>query len=242
VVTLPAVMVPPFENVDTLFLDAGGVLVHPNWSRVSEALAREGVRVEAAELAKAEPHVRRELDVPEKVAASSDRARGWLYFDLLLARLGVEPSERTAAALEWLGDYHAAHNLWESVTPDAIVALERFRRAGLSLGVVSNANGTVDAAFDRLGLRAFFDVIVDSHHEGVEKPDPRIFEIALVRSGSRPESTLHLGDFYHVDVAGARAAGLRPVLLDAAGLYPDVDCPRVASLSELADALEASRG
>ncbi len=231
-----------FEGLDTLFLDAGGVLVHPNWDRVSQALAQEGVSVSAADLAAAEPHVRRELDVPEKTVAGSDRARGWLYFDRLLSRLGVEPSERTAAALERLSDYHAAHNLWERVTPDAMPSLRRFRRAGLKLTVVSNANGTVETAFERLGLRSFFDQIVDSHHEGIEKPDPRLFEIALRRSASRPERTLHLGDFYHVDVAGARAAGIRAVLLDTAGLYPEVNCPRVASLTELADALEAARG
>jgi FMN phosphatase YigB (HAD superfamily) len=38
-----------------------------------------------------------------------------------------------------------------------------------------------------------------------------------------------------VDVVGARAAGLRGVLLDEAGLYPDADCPRVRSLAELVD-------
>jgi len=74
----------------------------------------------------------------------------------------------------------------------------------------------------------------------VEKPDPRFFEIALERSGARRESTIHVGDLYYVDVEGARAAGLRGVLLDEAGLYPDVDCPRVRSLEELVE--QISRG
>jgi putative hydrolase of the HAD superfamily len=82
------------------------------------------------------------------------------------------------------------------------------------------------------------DVLLDSHDEGVEKPDPRFFDIALARSGARRETTIHVGDLYHVDVVGARAAGLRGVLLDEAGLYPDVDCPRVQSLAELADQIE----
>ena len=54
----------------------------------------------------------------------------------------------------------------------------------------------------------------------------------------RRETTIHVGDLYNVDVVGARAAGLRGVLLDEAGLYPDADCPRVQSLTELADAIE----
>ena len=94
--------------------------------------------------------------------------------------------------------------------------------------------------FERLALAGCVDCLLDSHDEGVEKPDPRFCEIALERSGARRESTIHVGDLYHVDVEGARAAGLRGVLLDEAGLYPDVDCPRVQSLEELVD--QISRG
>jgi putative hydrolase of the HAD superfamily len=50
---------------------------------------------------------------------------------------------------------------------------------------------------------------------------------------------VHIGDFYQVDVVGARAAGIRPILLDQANLRPDADCPRVASLREFATRIEA---
>jgi len=75
----------------------------------------------------------------------------------------------------------------------------------------------------------------------VEKPDPRMFEMALERSGARAETTIHVGDLYHVDVVGARAAGLRGVLLDEADLYPEADCPRIRGLAELVDGLKAGR-
>ena len=104
--------------------------------------------------------------------------------------------------------------------------------------MVSNANGTVGALFDRLGLAPFFDAILDSAVEGVEKPDPRLFLLALDRLGMGPEAAVHVGDLYDVDVVGARAAGVRPVLLDEAGLYEAADCPRVRSLVELADHLD----
>ena len=51
-----------------------------------------------------------------------------------------------------------------------------------------------------------------------------------------------MGDIYQVDVVGARAAGLRAVLVDEAGLYPDADCPRVRSLAELAAHLAPDTG
>jgi putative hydrolase of the HAD superfamily len=113
-------------------------------------------------------------------------------------------------------------------------ALARLRRAGLRLAVVSNANGTVVALFRRLGLLDAFDAVLDSAVEGVEKPDPRLFRLALERVGGEAATTVHVGDMYEVDVVGGRAAGLRPVLVDSDGLYPEADCPRVRSLADLA--------
>jgi FMN phosphatase YigB (HAD superfamily) len=84
-------------------------------------------------------------------------------------------------------------------------------------------------------MTAHFDHVLDSADEGVEKPDPRFFRIALERSGSTPAATIHVGDLYHVDVVGARNAGLRGVLLDEADLRPDADCPRVRTLGELVE-------
>ncbi len=227
--------------LDTLFLDAGGVLVHPHWGRVSAALAREGVRVRAAALAACEPLVKRALDTPECIRATTDPARVFPYLELVLEHAGIARSPRTDAALAELRAYHDRHNLWESVPPDVIPALTRFRAAGLRLAVVSNANGTLRGLLERLRLTPFFRAILDSQEEGVEKPDPRIFEIALARCGARPETTVHVGDFYHVDVEGARAAGLRAVLLDPAGLYSGFDCPRASSLSALAEDLTQHR-
>jgi len=214
------------------------VLVFPNWQRVSAALAARGVTVAAEVLAAAEPHVKRLLDVPGQIQASNDSQRGWSYFNLLLAQAGIERSQSTDQALEELHAYHAAHNLWELVPDGVVPALERLRRRVARLVVVSNANGRLHVMMERVGLTRFFDLMLDSQVEGVEKPDPRLFEIALERAGARAETTLHVGDFYWIDVRGARAAGVHAVLLDAAGLYESADCPRVRSLGELADLLE----
>ena len=223
--------------LDTVFLDAGGVLVFPNWTRISEALARHDVNVSPGALARAESPAKRRLDVGDTIGATTDASRGWLYFDLVLTEAGVPLSAATRAALADLNDYHRQFNLWELVPSTVIPALEALRARGLRLTVVSNANGTLRAHLERLGLARWFDCVLDSADEGVEKPDPRFFEIALSRSGARKETTIHVGDLYHVDVVGARAAGLRAVLLDEAGLYADADCRRLRSLGELVDAI-----
>lgn len=225
--------------LETVFLDAGGVLVYPNWDRVCAALRRRGVAVEPSALAAAEPRAKRQLDVQSAVRATNDAGRGWLYFNLILGEAGIPVTESTNAALEDLHAYHMTNNLWEYVPGHVQEVLEALASRGLTLVVVSNANGTLREHLKRLGLSRHFACVLDSCDEGVEKPDPRIFRIALERSGARPETTIHVGDLYEVDVAGARAAGIRPVLLDQAALYPDADCQRVASLSELVTCIDA---
>ena len=218
----------------TVFLDAGGVLMFPNWHRIADALARQGITVTAEALSRAEPYARRRLDDGRTIVTTTDASRGWRFFDLILEQAGIPRSPQTAAALAEMHTYHQANNLWELVPDEVPPALTALRARNLTLVVVSNANGTLHAHMARLGLLPLVDHVLDSCTEGVEKPDPRLFEIALSRAGASASSTVHIGDFYQVDVVGARAAGIRPVLLDQAGLRPDADCTRVGSLQEFA--------
>jgi len=229
------VRLPELPSVRGLLLDAGGVLVRPSFARVSEALGSRGVAVDPARLAAAEPLAKRELDQAPSAGGGSDAERGWRYFNLVLAHAGVARSPATDAALEDVKAGHDRSNLWEDVPDGVRDSLTRFRARGLRLAVVSNANGTVRALLERLALARFFEAILDSAVEGVEKPDPRLFRLALGRLGIGPEDAVHVGDLYGVDVTGARSAGIRPILLDEAGLYEGADCPRVRSLGELAD-------
>jgi putative hydrolase of the HAD superfamily len=217
----------------TVFLDAGGVLVYPNWTRISSTLEERGVRVTSSALAAAEPFAKRRLDSTSTVHSTTDARRGWMYFDFVLEAAGIPASDATKDALVELHAYHMQHNLWEYVPDRVPAALTALRGMGLQLVVVSNANGTLREHFRRLKLDTYFDCILDSCEEGVEKPDPRLFRIALQKSRAAAASTIHVGDLYEVDVVGARAAGLRGVLLDEGGLYTDADCPRVQSLDEL---------
>jgi HAD superfamily hydrolase (TIGR01549 family) len=229
---------PVSSALETLFLDAGGVIVQPNWERVSAALARRGIRVQAAALEAADPHARRRLDAPGTVASSTDRSRGWLYMDLVLERAGVGPGPGAAEALAEIHAYHAEHNLWERLCSGAREGLERLAALPPKRVVVSNANGRLHAMLERLDLARYFDLALDSHDEGVEKPDPRLFQIAMERSGGRPETTVHVGDLYSVDVVGARRAGVEGWLIDPLGLYPEADCPRFPTLVEVAAEVE----
>jgi HAD superfamily hydrolase (TIGR01549 family) len=228
--------------IDTLFLDAGGVLCHPAWNRVSAALAAEGVEVSAQALAAAEPLAKRDLDHAGVIRATDDAGRGWLYFNKVLQHAGVSLCDATESALAVMREYHGSHNLWEYVPDDVKPTLRQFRALGLRLVVVSNANGRLRQLFNRVGLTDYFDVVLDSYEWGVEKPDPRLFQHALTAAGADAATTAHVGDLFHIDVAGARAAGLQEgVLLDSADLYPDVDCRRIRTLAELVAMIELAR-
>ncbi len=222
-------------KLETIFLDAGGVLTFPNWDRVSAVLARHGLHVSGDALRLAEPRAKFAIDEARSVAASTDAQRGGAYFDGILDNAGLPRSTARKAALAEVYAYHMEHNLWEHVPEDVIPALERLTALGLRLAVVSNANGVLHRLFARVGLTPYFHTICDSCVEGVEKPDPRLFRIVLDRAGARPDTTLHVGDLYHVDVVGARDAGLQAMLLDPNDLYGGYDVERVRSLGALVD-------
>ena len=229
--------IPPIE---TLSLDAGGVVVFPNWDRVAETLTRLGLPVTGDALRDAEPAVKFAIDDAYRIETSTDADRWGQYFERILQRAGVADSPARNAAIAEVQAYHAEHNIWEQVPDDVVPALERLATLGVTLAITSNANGVLHRCFDRVGLTRFFDVICDSCIEGVEKPDPRFFHIVVERAGGRPETTLHVGDLYHVDVAGARRAGMEAMLIDPHDMYGGYDVPRVRSLRELADRLQAT--
>jgi putative hydrolase of the HAD superfamily len=219
--------------IDLLSLDAGGVLVFPNFERISDVFARHRIRVAPEALRAADPHGRFAVDTAERVASLNDADRGSMYFRIMFERAGVPGDAPLDPVFRELWSYHSEHNLWEYVPPDVLPALDRLAATGARLAIGSNANGIIHRVFERSGLRRYFSVICDSQVEGVEKPDRRFFEILIARAGGRPETTLHVGDLYHVDVVGARSAGLQAMLLDPHDLYAGFDVPRVKSLDQL---------
>jgi HAD superfamily hydrolase (TIGR01549 family) len=221
-----------------LLFDAGNTLVYVNMTLVSETLSRHGARVAPEELWRSEHRARAVIDDPEVIRTTTDQTRWALYFETIFRFSGVTDRAVVVAVIAELQAIHRTNNIWEIVPPEVPRALDALR-GRYRLGVVSNANGTVREKLRRVGLAGYFEVILDSHEEGVEKPDPRIFRIALERMGARAEESVHVGDFYHIDVVGARAAGIRAVLLDPGGAHRDKAVPRIESIEALGGAIDA---
>jgi putative hydrolase of the HAD superfamily len=149
------------------------------------------------------------------------------------------PDDRIEACAATVRAAHAGDHLWTRVQEGAAEAITRIRELGYRVGVVSNADGRVAALLEGLGLAQLVEFVIDSHVVGVAKPDPRIFRMGAERLGVTPEECLYVGDLYSVDVMGARAAGLLPLLLDPFerfGEWSDVE--RIATVRDLPGWLE----
>jgi len=115
---------------------------------------------------------------------------------------------------------------------DVAPTLAELRARGLKLIVVSNWDRSLHEALAATGLAGLVDGAISSAEAGSAKPDPAIFAQALALAGTR--AAVHVGDTADADVAGARAAGLRAVLIDRDGQAPQTaGVPVIASLAEL---------
>lgn len=237
----------PYAQIDTVFLDVGNTLISIDFDWIASELASRQLACRSEALRRAEaaarPGYSRRLFVDG--VAGADIFCAYLTAILeqleITARLPAVDLERLVTELRAvLRPDGRANVLWRSVMPRVPEALDRLRRRGLTLVVVSNSDGTAECSLEEAGLRPYLSAVIDSAVVGYEKPDVRIFECALERCGARPERTLHVGDMYHADVAGARAAGLHALLLDPYGDWSAIDCECAPDLWTVADLLEPS--
>lgn len=160
------------------------------------------------------------------------------YLRDLAQRLGVRLSESQLTALvQFRVDTVRS---WLIVKTDAVSTLRSLRARGLRLGLVSDCGWETGLIWPSLSVAPLIDVPVLSYEVGVKKPNPRIFEIAVERLGVPPGQCLYVGDGGSDELAGARRAGMVPIMIDdpkdAVGHRPGYVAwsgPRIASLAEL---------
>lgn len=220
-------------SLRAVLFDAGNTLVSLDYPRLAAAVGQAtGVPLTAAGLAAQAGPAALALEQGQ----TTDRERASRYLELLFRLAGV-PLERNEVVRETLLGLHRERHLWGAIDPATAPALAQLRRAGLRLAVVSNSDGRAEEALAVAGIRDAFELVIDSQLVGVEKPDPRIFAIALERLGLPPAAALYVGDIYEVDVVGARRAGLDVILLDPLGLHAGRDVRTAPSVAAVADLL-----
>jgi putative hydrolase of the HAD superfamily len=100
------------------------------------------------------------------------------------------------------------------VYPDILPTLTQWRDQAIELGVLSNFDSRLHAVLPALGLAEFFSSVTVSTEVGAAKPAPQIFSAALKKHDCSPDQAWHIGDSQREDYEGAKAAGLRAILLE----------------------------
>ncbi|MEP7027775.1 MAG: HAD family hydrolase [Candidatus Eisenbacteria bacterium] len=207
-------------GVEAIVFDLGGTVLEIRHDALAAILARHDVAPAAGWERAAERLGRARMEAAFAAAASRDEV--WrTFFEGMMESAGTREEAR-AGVFEDVVRFHREHHLWGrefAGMGDAVLAL---RAGGYRTAVISNSDGRAPEVLERLGLLARFELVIDSHEVGVEKPAPGIFRLACERLGLPPERCAYVGDVMAFDVLGARAAGLVPVLFDAYGSYDDV--------------------
>lgn len=127
----------------------------------------------------------------------------------------------------------------ENWVPDDVPEmLQDLKASGFTLGVVSNRTHPFLEELQTLGIQGYFDCAFAAGEVNSWKPEPAIFQHALDYLGSEAHESIYVGDNFYADVLGARRAGLRPVLLDPEGLFPEATCPVIYTIGGLRAVLE----
>lgn len=206
-----------------------------NYPAIARHLGSRGHTAAAEAIEEAELRARVRLDADLALGASTEgRPAQDSYLAYLLEGLGITDPAEVEAAAAFRQSYNAPAGLFDRAFPEAQATIRRVKAAGLVVGVVSNSNGNAHALLKRAGIGADLDFVIDSGVVGVEKPDPRIFELALRQAGVAAHEAAYVGDLYSIDVLGSRAAGLHPILLDPRGFWGPRDCAVARDLADVA--------
>ena len=228
-------------SLHAVFIDVGNTLVYEKPSRFeiyAGAARRRGLEVEGAEMQRLMRRAHGEL--PSDLGGAYRYTDRWFerYFERIFHEyLDLPRRELPAVARELFGRFSEPDTF--ALFPGAIELLDRLRARGLKVGIVSNWSARLPQLMQTLGLASRVDVLMCSALERCEKPDAEIFRRALERAGVRPDQALHAGDHPLKDVAGARRVGMRSILVDHDAHRDRSWTPRVRSLTELAELVEA---
>jgi dihydrofolate synthase/folylpolyglutamate synthase len=197
-----------FSGIRAVTFDVGGTLIEP-WPSVgrvyAQVAARHGVEVAAEAL---------DRQFALAWAARKNFSHRLCDWSELVRQTfaGLTTAPPSASLFGALYSHFATAAAWR-IFDDVAPCLQELKRRGLKLGIISNWDDRLRPLLGELQLDHYFDSIVISGPAGPQKPEPKIFQAAAAQLHIPAEAILHIGDSASEDVAGARAAGLRALLL-----------------------------
>ena len=228
-----------------VFFDVGETLVHvdPSFAELFvTVLAGAGHERTVEEVREASGHVYDRFSEAARDRSlwttSPERSRAfWLsVYERMLGELQISDHDGLTPTLHAEFTRMENYALFDDVRP-AVASLDA---AGLVLGIVSNFEAWLEEWFGVHDLVETFPVRVISGIEGIEKPDERIYRLALERVGVGAAESVYVGDNPEFDVDPPTALGMFAVLVDRRGRFPDHPGTRITDLRQLPDVLEAA--
>jgi putative hydrolase of the HAD superfamily len=214
---------PPREELEARALKDLGIDVSPEAFRRPLVIADEFIYRE---------HARSPLSKRSKEETKAVYAQ---YQGIVLNEAGIDASPKLIAAI--LGKWQQL-KFKLVLFDDVIPALTHLKGLGLILGLISNVDRDITPLCQELGLSAMLQVVVTSQGVGFNKPQPGIFLVALKQAVVKSSEAIYVGDQHQIDVVGANEAGMLGILLDRGGYFEEItDCPRIRSLTEVAEHL-----
>jgi putative hydrolase of the HAD superfamily len=157
----------------------------------------------------------------------------WIAFtEQIVLGMGGDAGGARACAVDMVREWERHENF--SLYEDALPVLHELRRHELKIGLISNGQRDLEEFTEHHVLDV--DTVVGSKAHGRIKPHASIFVAALDALGVAPAETVMVGDSYEDDIEGARALGIRAILLDRDGMRLDAE-DRIDTLLALPAAL-----
>ena len=220
------------DGIQAIFFDVGNTLLFPNKRVILEPLRAVAAEPTIELWHAIERRTKKEFDA-EMARGLADHSFWFLFYTHLLEELGIQDDQLRNTLVTAT---RISAN-WGDIRPGTREILDRISER-YRIGIISNADGKIEALLCENGIADCFRTITDSGLVGHEKPHPAIFEAAVLQMEVAPQHCLYIGDVYSVDYVGASNVGMRAMLFDVAGAYRDDGFPRVKSLEEFEQRLE----
>ena len=221
-------------SIEAVLLDVGGVLTLPAVAEAARFLTAHGAEGTPEEVERLHYYG---MLAHDEAVGSARHGRPYLAGFLEAAGLSADLVGAFDAAIRPAG--------WQPAIRSSLEALPALAATGVRLAIVSNSDGTVEERLVRAGVAQIGPgpgvalwALIDSGVVGIEKPHRRIFELALTACGVCAEAAVHVGDSRRADVAGAVAAGIRPLHMDPFDLCPDRSHEHIRTLREVVELVQ----
>lgn len=215
-----------------IFFDIGNVFVYPNGETIANVLSKiDGLIINPLKAENAFLLADKELYL-----SSNDKNSNQSFVELWGIYTNIDSSVINKA-WKYLEDA-TQHRYWNKVDQYSNSLLSTIKNMGVKIGAISNTDGKLVEDLREFNLLEFFDVIIDSEIEGIEKPDVRLYKLAAQRLSVDISESIYVGDTIP-ELDGALESGMKDVILyDPLNIYSDVTkYKKTNSLKELEELL-----